>query len=92
MRLIPILVIACLAGCATATPINRGAGQPLEYFIECNGDAAPWSKCFAKANQACPRGYDIIEQASDQSPSGVAYGGAASLGTAVHRRLHVRCN
>ena len=87
-----IVVLTTLIGCATVTPINRGAGQPAEYLVECNGDVAPWSKCFAKANQVCPRGYDVIEQASDQSPTGAAIGGSASFGVAIHRQLHVRCN
>lgn len=92
MRLLACLaMVAFLSACATATPINRGADQPSEYFIECNGDATPWPKCFAKANEACPRGYDILEQASDESPTGAAIGGAASFGVGIHRHLRVRC-
>lgn len=90
MRLIPVLATILLAGCATATPINRGAGQPLEYFIEC-GKEAP--KCFAKANEVCPRGYDILDSGTDTGPySGAVVGDVASFGAVVQKHLRVRCN
>lgn len=84
------LILLLLAGCATATPIKTG-GAP-EYFIECNGAAVPWSKCFAKANESCARGYDILEQATEHGPySGAMVGSTATFGAALYKHLRVRC-
>lgn len=62
-----ILLCLLLSGCATATRINTGAG-PAEYFVECDGAAVPWSKCYARANELCPRGYDNLERSADNGP------------------------
>lgn len=87
-----VIVCLLLTGCATATPINRGAGQQSEYFLECNGAAVPWSKCYAKANQVCPGGYDTLEQATEHGPyTGAAAGGVASFGAAMYKHMRVRC-
>lgn len=90
MRFFTFLATASvLAGCVTVTPINRGAGQPAEYLIQCGTDAA---RCFTKANQACPRGYDVIDQGTETGPyTGAVVGGVASFGAAVQKHLQVRC-
>lgn len=86
-----ILAALLTAGCATATPIRNGTAQG-EYFIECNGLAVPWSKCFTKANEMCPRGYDTIEQATENGPiTGSIAGGVGTIGQAQYKHLRVRC-
>jgi hypothetical protein len=86
-----ITICVLLAGCATATPIRNGTNQ-AEYFLECNGLAVPWSKCFAKANEVCPRGYEILEQATENGPvSGGAAGGVVAVGSAQYKHLRIKC-
>ena len=90
MRYVIVLCVV-LQGCATATPIRTGTGQS-EYFIECNGEAVPWSKCFAKANESCPAGYDIVEQGTEHGPyTGTMIGSTATFGAALYKHLRVRC-
>lgn len=92
MRHTTIIAVLLLAGCATATPIKTGTGQTNEYFIECDGSAIPWSKCFEKANQMCSNGYDTLEQATEHGPyTGAVAGGIASIGAAQYKHLRVRC-
>lgn len=87
-----ILVVLVLGGCATATPVRTNPTGPGEYFIECNGLAVPWAKCFAKANQMCPNGYDIAEQATENGPiTGSVAGGVGAIGQAQYKHLRVKC-
>lgn len=86
-----IICALLIAGCATSTPIKTGPG-PGEYFIECNGLAVPWSKCFAKANESCPNGYELVEQATENGPITGSYaGGVGAVGQAQYKHLRVKC-
>ena len=51
-----------LGGCATSasTTIHYTDGKPAQ-FVECRVSAS-WSDCYAGANTACPKGYDILVQ------------------------------
>jgi hypothetical protein len=81
------LVIALLAGCAIATPINDG-----QHLIECDGSAVPWSTCFKKAANVCPNGYTLVSQNTEKGPySGVATNESAVFAGYERKNIVVKC-
>ena len=60
IRLLCIVAVLGLAGCATAehTTLKNGR-QGLS--IDCSGEAMSWASCYEKADASCAgTGYDII--------------------------------
>ena len=83
-----LLSVLLLAGCATATKM----GQPGQFLIECDGSAVPLGKCYAKAAELCPKGYDVQGQERANGPTTGAYaGGIASIGAMEHKSIVVQC-
>ncbi|MEO8158005.1 MAG: hypothetical protein ABI648_09430 [Betaproteobacteria bacterium] len=58
MRL--LLLILVLGGCTMSTPIHYTDGKPAQ-LIEC-GAAVAWSVCYTEANNACPKGYEVLRE------------------------------
>lgn len=88
-----LLISLLLVGCATSQPIGKGGS----YRVECNGLALTWSACFSKANQVCPKGYDVLTQQTEHGPySGSVYddgtGGVGAAGAPIYRALTVKCH
>lgn len=81
-----ILAIACfiVGGCAIQpVRINTGDGTE-QYFLECGDDK---SGCFQKANETCPKGYDVLE-ANETQQTSYNYWHA---GTSTDATLHIKC-
>lgn len=83
-----LLAVLLLSGCASATKM----GQPGQYLIECDGAAVPLGKCYAKAAELCPRGYDVQNQERTNGPLTGGYaGGVGTLGSMEHKSIVVQC-
>lgn len=77
-----ILVVASIAGCATASKIplpNNEAG----LAIECPRIA----QCYKKAQAMCPSGYELVDKGS--STQGGFSNGIGAIGT--QQSLIIRC-
>lgn len=64
-----IMIMVLLFGCATANQTVMPDGRP-GYSIECSGTAVSMNKCYEKAAQHCPLGYEILTK--DESGGWVA--------------------
>ena len=65
---IMIMIASCLfllSACASATMISTPSGKP-GYSINCSGTAVSVSKCYEKAGEVCPYGYNVL--ASHNNP------------------------
>jgi len=83
-----LFAVLLLTGCATATK----AGKPGQYLVECNGAAVPLSKCYTKASEVCPNGYDVVERERTNGATTGAYAnGVATLGAPEYKNLLVQC-
>jgi hypothetical protein len=72
------LLSLALSACAvTATRIHGNDGTAYPY-IECDGFWRTLADCYAKANEVCPAGYEIDNQAAPRD--------------AYNSSLIVRCN
>jgi hypothetical protein len=88
MKRTTLLCILLLTGCANATKM----GRPGQYLIECDGSAVPLGKCYAKAAELCPRGYDVENQERTNGPlTGGAGGGMGAFGSMEHKSIVVQC-
>ncbi len=60
------LLILVLMGCATSKEIVLPSGQK-GHSIDCSGSAIPIAKCYEKAGELCPNGYNIISGNNDKT-------------------------
>jgi len=60
---LPLLLLAILAGCATAKPTVAPDGRHA-LSIDCTGHSS-WSSCYQKAGKVCPKGYDVLIKDGD---------------------------
>ncbi|MCY1411617.1 hypothetical protein D9M71_270060 [compost metagenome] len=59
-RLLSLLAVLALTGCATASPTVLKSGKE-GLSIDCSGGAMSWEQCYKKAEASCPaHGYRII--------------------------------
>ena len=66
-KILTLLVLATLGGCATASNTYLADGKQ-GLSIDCSGEAMSWAKCYEKADASCAgTGYTII--GTDGSPS-----------------------
>jgi hypothetical protein len=68
-----------LFGCASATQTVMPSGRQ-GYSIDCSGSAVSMNRCYEKAAQKCPHGYEIFMK--DESGGWLAtqtYAGSTSL-------------
>jgi hypothetical protein len=83
-----LLSALLLTGCAHATKM----GQPGQFLVECDGAAVPLGKCYAKAAELCPRGYEVQHQERSNGPLTGGYaGGIGSIGAMEHKSIVVQC-
>jgi len=84
-RAILLTVMCGLAGGCAITPVKINTGDGTEqYFLECGEDK---SACFVKANETCPRGYDVLEANETQHTSANYW----HAGTYTEATLHIKC-
>ena len=81
------LVIAC----ARATPVITPNGNQ-GYSISCG--AAVLDKCYEKAGEVCPRGYEVLDRQGSQYLGQVSTGNAYanSGGNAFANRMNAQAN
>jgi hypothetical protein len=73
-----VLLALGLSSCAiTATPIHGNDGGAYTY-IQCDGFWRTLDDCYVKANEVCPGGYEIANEAAPRD--------------AYNSSLIVRCN
>lgn len=88
MTKIIVLAVLLLSGCATATKM----GKPGQYLVECDGSAVPLGRCYAKAAELCPNGYDVQDrERANGTTTGVYAGGIGSIGAIEHKSIVVQC-
>ncbi|MBI3480025.1 MAG: hypothetical protein HY016_06675 [Nitrosomonadales bacterium] len=63
MKNLLLILLALLAGCASAKQV-KGPGGEIAYLVQC-GNAVK-GKCTEKASDLCPKGYDLIDRNSDR--------------------------
>jgi len=67
MKLILIVMIVCLAGCAQ---LMKGETQPVKrisvkepiYFTTCSGSVEDWGSCNDKARDTCKGAYEVVDK------------------------------
>ena len=83
MRYLVASTVLALSGCATATNIPLPDNQ-AGIAIDCPNRVA---KCYAKAQEVCPNGYEIMDKGS-QTVGGFA-NGVGAIGSRT--TLIIRC-
>lgn len=84
-RLINIIVVAALAGCAAPTvkPLTTPDGK-AGYLIKCDGSADDWATCYAEASKACNgQPYKVIDRNETSTPT--------NYGPIVRRHMIAEC-
>ncbi|HEX7037713.1 MAG TPA: hypothetical protein VF210_18225 [Pseudomonadales bacterium] len=92
LRLIAVAtaVLTALAGCAGTGAVRQNPDGTLS--IDCAGGYHDWSRCHARAADACGRaGYEIVARLSNEGSSGVGVRDWSVGGSEVARTLVVRC-
>ena len=57
--------LLALAACAEVTPeYFKGPNGRDAYVMRCSGLGRTWAKCYAKAGEICPSGYEVVGQQS----------------------------
>lgn len=75
-RIVLILAILALAGCAANTKIEVKRGKK-GLHIDCSGLSSSWEKCFSSAASACnPKDYKVIARsgAAKSEPGDYLFG------------------
>jgi len=85
-RLLPLLIISCLAGCTTP------AAKPGELVsVSCHGNE--WASCFGQAQRLCGNaGFELINQITDAGSTATSLDESLTQGAQVQRSLLARCN
>ena len=87
------IILAALVGvgltaCAEVNPEHfRGPSGKDAYTMRCSGFGRTWAKCYTKAGEICPNGYNIVSQHS--GTIAIPYGG--SIIAAPKQTLVVEC-
>jgi hypothetical protein len=59
-RLLPLIAVLALSGCATSQPTYLHNGEQ-GLTIDCSGEANSWAACYEKADASCAgTGYRIV--------------------------------
>ena len=85
-RLILIVFVLHLAGCATAKQVMTPDGKP-GYSITCNGTAVSMTVCYEKAAEVCPKGYSVVDK---QNQSGFVVS-KNYMGSTSNKGIFVEC-
>ena len=79
-KLVIIAPIISLTACASVQETHAPDGRKA-YALNCSGAARGWDKCHTAAGNICgDKGYDIVDQTSEDVASG---SGGAGGGTAL---------
>jgi hypothetical protein len=59
-KILPLITVLALGGCATTEQTYLGNGQQ-GLTIDCSGEANSWATCYEKADVSCAgTGYNIV--------------------------------
>jgi len=73
-KLLPIIGLLILSGCATTKTMYASDGKPM-IAVECHGTMLSESACFEKAGEICnTKGYSIIGKNGEAIPFSTEYG------------------
>jgi hypothetical protein len=62
-----LALLFILFGCATPTPTETITPSGIKgYTIDCSGGFMTMSKCYQKAAEKCPEGYNIVSKDEDE--------------------------
>ena len=88
LTIITIFFLMILIGCAGINPVKfKGPNARDAYSMLCSGMGRTWDKCYVKAGEVCPNGYDIIDQRS----STVAIPTGSGMIAAPKQNLAIEC-
>ena len=63
-----VIIVAALVGLTACADVNpeyfKGPSGKDAYTMRCSGFGRTWNKCYTKAGEICPNGYNIIGQQS----------------------------
>ena len=83
-----VLIIFLFFGCASVHPSPfKGPNGKDAYSMKCSGMGRTLDKCFSKAGELCPTGYNIISQSSGT----VAVPVGGSIMAAPKQALAIEC-
>ncbi|GAA0696184.1 hypothetical protein ISN75_06720 [Dyella marensis] len=82
--------IGALSGCVTSKPMMMPSGQQ-GFAIKCPGAARDITDCYEKAAAVCPKGYDVVNQASESKAFVTASNGNLFGATGANRSIMVIC-
>jgi hypothetical protein len=83
-----LLIVFLFIGYASVDPIPfKGPNGKDAYSMKCSGMGRTLDKCFVKAGEVCPNGYNIISQTSGT----VAVPVGASIGAAPKQAMAIEC-
>jgi len=60
MKRIILAALVGLAACAVQPEYFKGPSGKDAYTMGCSGIGRGWNKCFTKAAELCPNGYNVI--------------------------------
>lgn len=91
MKILIAVAAIAMTGCATQKTTYLPDGSQ-GYSIDCSGQALNWGMCQTKAGEICgARGYDVVSQDGEQSPTAVANSNGLYAGAFVQRTMLIKC-
>jgi hypothetical protein len=90
-KIIALLALTTLVGCATSTQTYAPDGGQA-HSINCSGAALTWGMCYEKAGEICKeRGYEIVGGGSDANGVVTANNASAVGVRGSTRSMVVKC-
>ena len=73
---ITFLITSMLISCSkeVVPVLFKGPNGKDAYSMKCSGFGRTWDKCYQKAGQVCPNGYELIDKRSSTVMLPTAYG------------------
>lgn len=89
-RLLPTALIALtlVTGCALVTEVKGPSGR-TNYSIKCGSDMI--EKCYQKAAELCPRGYDMVDRMGGGGPGVVTRVGTTYFAAQGPNNMLIEC-
>ncbi len=90
VSLLAATVTVLLVGCSrsSATPVNGPDGQPGWFNVSCKVERG---NCDKKANEVCPRGYELVDMSETAGPQFGNYYKSAYVVTNYGGYMLIKC-
>ncbi|MNI65018.1 hypothetical protein D3C73_1205000 [compost metagenome] len=90
-KLLPLIALLALGGCATTETTYLGNGEQ-GLAIDCSGEANSWAACYEKADASCAgTGYRIVGTNGTPSPDEEDKTLGVDIGNYKNRSVVVVC-